>query len=102
MTDPLVWHFVLVRAGRPPATGERLASLVLPPELAARVPRAALDRAVELERQRWARVAISNGYIDGWGVIVHRERGFRRSIFPAAALPALTSTPQLVTPGGTH
>lgn len=101
-SDPFVWHFVLARDGQPIARGERLGTLVLPPELVAQLPPGRLARTLELQRQQWARAAIAGGFIDGWAVHVHAERGFRRSLFPAAALPGLTAAPALVTPGGSR
>lgn len=100
--EPFVWHFAMVRAGAPASSGERLATWVLPPELVAKVEPAALDRALELERQRWHQLVIANGYADGWTVQLVRERGFRRSVFPAAAIAGLTTGGRelLTTPKG--
>jgi hypothetical protein len=95
-----VWHFVLVRRGRKPASGERLASFVLAPEDAHRIGLEKLRRAVEAERREWSRRAIAGGYVDDWSVVTVHERGFTRSLFPAAALPGLDARPRLVSSKG--
>jgi hypothetical protein len=89
-----VWHFVLVRDGQAVARGERLATFSLPAEHVARVGLGEVRRAVEAERTRWARAVIADGYVDGWGVSVVSERGYRRTIFPAAAAAAIAPAPR--------
>jgi hypothetical protein len=97
VSESYVWHIVLVRAGKPPSRGERLATLVLSPVDVGRIGRAKLERAVEAERREWTRRAVAaNELHDGDGVRVIRERGFVRSLFPAAALPGLTARPSIL------
>lgn len=120
--DDYVWHFVLHRAGARKERGERLGTLALAPADVAGVGRAelartgvvsndpdtllsvglvALERALEAERREWVRRTSRAGYADGWGVGLVAERGYRRSLFPSAAVAGLTATPRLiVTPGG--
>lgn len=113
--DDYVWHFTLHRAGTDPKRGERLATLALAPADVARIGleamRAAgvvsddrdtilsvglgeLARALEAERRAWVRRVLAAGYGDGWGVGLVAERGYRRSLFPSAAVAAIT-TPRL-------
>lgn len=96
-----VWHIVLTRAGKPAAKGERLATLVLSPDDVARIGRRTIENAVDADRRRWLTLAVAGGVLgDGDGVQVIRERGFRRSLFPSAAMPGLTATPAIVVPPG--
>lgn len=116
--DAYVWHFVMHRAGQPPARGERLGTLVLSPadvagyglhvlvrDGAAELGPAAqlrhgldvVTRALEAERREWVRKLNAAGYTDGWGVALVAERGFRRSLF--GGLPELAAS-RLVTSGG--
>lgn len=108
--EDFVYHVVLYRAHRAPATGERLATLALTPadviaygraelgrtglvsdsagdQLAAGL--AVVDRALEGDRREWVRRTTRAGYVDGWGVAVVSERGYRRSVFPGVGLGAL-------------
>lgn len=120
--DDYVWHLVMHRAGAEPRKGERLATLALTPaqvaalgarELvgAGQVPSPAdaetvglrvLARALDAERREWVRRLARAGYVDGWGVAVVPERGYRRSVFPGVGLVALAGArTALVLPGGT-
>ena len=119
--DDYVWHFVLHRAGREPKTGERLATLALTPPDVAGLGRAelartglvsdaagdalavglrVLGRALEAERREWVRRMNRAGYVDGWGVGLVAERGYRRTVFPGIGLAALASARLAITPGG--
>jgi hypothetical protein len=89
-TDPYVWHLVMTRTGQPIDKGERIATLSLSPaDVAARgggdlaAGLRAVRRALDAERVVWARRVIAAGFVDGYGVSIHAERGYRRSIFPA-------------------
>jgi hypothetical protein len=90
VAEPFVYHFVLVKAGQPVARGERIATVSIPAETVARDGIAKVRRAVDAERATWARRAIAAGYVDGYGVSTVSERGYRRSIFPSAVVPALS------------
>lgn len=108
--EDYVWHFVLHRAGALPARGERLATLALAPADIAGVGRAdqlraglvssspadqlahglaVLERAIAAERREWVRRTMRAGYVDGWGVAVVAERGYRRTVFPGVGLAAM-------------
>lgn len=107
--DDHVWHFVMHRAGTAPARGERLATLALGVDDVAAMGRAelartglvsssggdaytvglaVLDRALEAERREWVRRLARAGYVDGWGVGVVAERGYRRTVFPGVGVSA--------------
>lgn len=114
-----VWHFTLHRAGREPRTGERLATLALTPSDVAGYGRAelartgivagsfedaeavglrVLARALEAERREWVRRMNAAGYVDGYGVGLVTERGYKRSVFPGVGLAALAGARVAITP----
>ncbi len=98
--EPYTWHFVMVRAGQPIARGERLATFSLSAEDVDRIGLARVRKAVDAERAQWARRVIAAGYVDGYGVSVHAERGYRRSIFPSVHVAGLASAaPAPIVPG---
>lgn len=126
--DDHVWHFVLHRAGTDPRRGERLATLALSPEDVTRIGRAelgetlailtpsgedahavglrVLGRALDLERREWVRRTMKLGYVDGWGVAIVAERGYRRTVFPGIGTmglrtPRIAVAPRIATGGGT-
>lgn len=98
--EPYVWHLVMTRPGQPIARGERLATLSMPPADVAALGRgrledglAVLRRALDAERRVWARRILAAGYGDGYGVSIHAERGYRRSIFPGVHVAGLAAPP---------
>lgn len=120
--EDYVWHLVAHRAGQEPRKGERLATLALSPADVARtgladmgragiqstdaaaqlaVGERVLGRALEAERREWVRRLIRAGY-DGWGVAIIAERGYRRSVFPSAAVAGLAVPRVAVARGATH
>lgn len=106
MSEPYVWHIVMTRAGQPVERGERIATVSLPPEAVAKLGDGDLDtglarmrKALDAERAIWAKRVIAAGYVDGFGVSIHAERGYRRSIFPGVHVAGIATTPPAVLPG---